>query len=154
MFTDRQTLVIQTMAMRMDVPSAMDWMEKRGQKISRDTYYKDLKKLSTRGQKRKFELMGEGLWVQHLERIDTLEIVIKLSWENYHHLANGKEYLKAQKVLDSIADMQPLLSQYYEASQGVIEYDRTQQAKGNLQHNKPAKAVIPAWVRGTAILVR
>ncbi len=143
MFTDRQTLVIQTMAMRLDPPQAMQWIGSRGHKISRATYYKDVKALSTRGQKRKFELMGEGLWVQHLQRIDTLEIVIKLSWENYHHLANLKQYLQAQKVLDSIADMQPLLSQYYEASQGVIEYDRSQ-AKGNLQQDKPAKANIPA----------
>jgi len=143
-FTDRQTLVIQTMAMRLDPPNAMKWIGARGPKISRATYYKDVKALSTRGQKRKFELMGEGLWVQHLQRIDTLEIIIKLSWENYHHLANDKSYLQAQKVLDSIADMQPLLSQYYEASQGVIEYDRSQQTKGNLQHDKPAKADIPA----------
>ncbi len=87
--------------------------------------------------------MGEGLWVQHLQRIDTLEIIIKLSWENYHHLANEKSYLQAQKVLDSIADMQPLLSQYYEASQGVIEYDRSQ-GQSDIQPNKPKQAVVTA----------
>ena len=141
MLTDRQTLVIQTMAMRLDPPNAIKWISARGHKISRATYYKDIKALSTRGQKRKFELMGEGLWVQHLERIDTLEIVIKLSWENYHHLANAKSYLQAQKVLDSIADMQPLLSQYFEASQGVIEYDRSQ-GTDNIQRDKSTPPVI------------
>ena len=143
MLKDRKSLVIQTMAMRMDAPEAIKWISARGHKICKDTYYKDIKKLSTRGQKRKFELMGEGLWVQHLERIDTLEIIIKLSWENYHHLTREKNWLQSQKVLDAIADMQPLLSQYYEASQGVIEYDRSQ-GTDNIQPNKPKQAAITA----------
>ena len=126
MFTDRENLVIQTMAMRLDPDNALSWLAARGHKISRATFYEDKKKLDSRSQARKFELMGDGLWVQHLERIDQLETIIKLSWENYHHLAKDLKWPQAQKVLDSIADLQPLLSQYYEASQGVIEYDRAQ----------------------------
>ena len=91
MFTDRESLVIQTMAMRLDTPNALQWLAKRGHPIVESTYYQDKKKLQTRGDTRKYELMKEGLWTQHLERIDQLETVIKLSWENYHHLTlDGK----------------------------------------------------------------
>ena len=121
---DTEILVMQTMVMRLNEVDSLAWIhahqENVKKKMDRQRFYRIKGKLKSTTEKRKFELQKQGLWEQHLERIDQLETAIKFSWENYHR---EQEPSKRQKILDSIVAIQPLLSTYYAATQEVIEHD-------------------------------
>ena len=84
------------------------------------SFYRIKGKLKSLTDKRKFDLQKQGLWEQHLERIDQLETILKFSWQNYHRT---NDPINKQRILESITSIQPLLSAYYGASQEVIETD-------------------------------
>ena len=99
------------------------------------SFYRIKGKLKSATEKRKFELQKQGLWEQHLERIDQLETILKFSWQNYHR---ANDPIKKQRILDSIVSIQPLLSVYYSASQEVIETDANKniQDSGHISNPK------------------
>ncbi len=62
-----------------------------------------------------------GFEDQHLERIDGLELIEKKMWEEYN---KEKEPFKRVQILKDIAQVQPYLSSYYEATKYVIDKDK------------------------------
>ena len=124
---DAEILVMQTMVMRLTQEESLAWLRSHGHDIKVRRFYQLKSKLKAGANKRKFDLQKEGLWEQHIERIDQLETILKFSWQNYHR---ANDPIKKQRILDSIASIQPLLSVYYSASQEVIETD----ANKNIQN--------------------
>jgi hypothetical protein len=55
--------------------------------------------------------MAEHFSEIHLEKIDRLELIDRLMWENYE---KEKDPTKRIKILETIADSQINLSSYYE----------------------------------------
>jgi hypothetical protein len=55
---------------------------------------------------------------QYLEKLDKLELIENLMWENYHKETNPN---KRVKILESIVNTQPFLSSFYEATTIVLE---------------------------------
>ena len=55
---------------------------------------------------------------QHLNRIDTCELIAKLMWQNY--LRERSPYRRVL-ILKEIKELQPYLSSYYEATKMVLE---------------------------------
>jgi hypothetical protein len=129
---DSEVLVMQTMIMRFNEEESLAWINshlpKKAKKMSIRNFYRIKGKLKATTDKRKFDLQKEGLWEQHLERIDQLETTLKFSWQNYHR---AQTPTVRQRILDSISAIQPLLSAYYSASQEVIEHD----VKENIQNS-------------------
>ena len=78
--------------------------------------------------------MGKGLWQQHLQRIEQLETILDLSWVNFTAEVDPS---KKQKILESIAVLQPMLSKYYEETQYTIEFDAKRLERNNLQSERP-----------------
>ena len=121
---DSEILVMQTVVMKLNEAESLAWI--RSHQTSRQkpmevrTFYRIKGKLKSLTDKRKFDLQKQGLWEQHLERIDQLETILKFSWQNYHRTT---EPMNKQRILESITAIQPLLSAYYGASQEVIETD-------------------------------
>ena len=121
---DSEILVMQTIVMKLNEAESLACV--RSHQTSRQkpmevrTFYRIKGKLKSLTDKRKFDLQKQGLWEQHLERIDQLETILKFSWQNYHRTT---EPMNKQKILESITAIQPLLSAYYGASQEVIETD-------------------------------
>ena len=121
---DSEILVMQTIVMKLNESESLAWI--RSHQTSRQkpmevrTFYRIKGKLKSLTDKRKFDLQKQGLWEQHLERIDQLETILKFSWQNYHRTT---EPMNKQRILESITAIQPLLSAYYGASQEVIETD-------------------------------
>jgi len=120
-FSDVELLVVHSIVMRLNEKESLAYLEGHGHKIQPSTFYKYKKKIVGAGEKRKIELTRDGLWEQHLQRIDQLETIEKLSWENFHR---EKDPSRKQKILESIANLQPLLSTYYHATQKVLEFDK------------------------------
>ena len=106
--------------MRLSEKDSLKWLKMHGHDIKQATYHKVKKKIKDSTDKRKFELSREGLWEQHLERIDQLETALKLTWENYHLEIDAS---KKVRIIETIVSIQPLLSMYYQASQKVVEHD-------------------------------
>jgi len=119
-FNDREILIVQTMCMRLSEVDSLKWLKAHGHEIKPATFYKIKAHIKGSTEKRKFELARDGLWEQHLERIDQLETVLKLAWENYHMETDAS---KKVRILETIVNIQPLLSMYYQASQKVIQHD-------------------------------
>lgn len=120
---DSELLVMQTIVMRLNEKESLAWIRSHQdtkKKMEVRTFYRIKGRLKSSSEKRKFELQKNGLWEQHLERIDQLETALKFSWENFHR---EKDASKKQRILDSIAAIQPLLSTYYSATQEVVEHD-------------------------------
>ena len=121
---DSEILVMQTTVMKLNEQESLAWI--RSHQTSRQkpmeirTFYRIKGKLKSLTDKRKFDLQKQGLWEQHLERIDQLETILKFSWQNYHRTTDP---MNKQRILESITAIQPLLSAYYGASQEVIETD-------------------------------
>lgn len=115
---------MQTTVMKLNEAESLAWI--RSHQTSRQkpmeirTFYRIKGKLKSLTDTRKFDLQKQGLWEQHLERIDQLETILKFSWQNYHRTT---EPMNKQRILESITAIQPLLSAYYGASQEVIETD-------------------------------
>ena len=131
---DSEVLVMQTMIMKLSEAESLAWVRSHQPKdnkkkpMSIATYYRIKGRLKSITDQRKFELQKQGLWEQHLERIDQLETILKFSWQNFHRSKNASE---RQRILDSIAGIQPLLSAYYSASQEVTERDATKIIQDN-----------------------
>lgn len=117
-FNDGQILVVQTMCMRLSEKDSLAWLKSHGHEMERSKFYKIKAQVKGSVEKRKYELAREGLWEQHLERIDQLETALKLAWENYHR--ENRPSAKV-RILETIVSIQPLLSTYYQASQKVTE---------------------------------
>jgi len=121
---DSDLLVMQTTVMKLNETEALAWIRSHQANTQKPmavrSYYRIKTKLKKMTEKRKFDLQKEGLWGQHLERIDQLETILKFSWQNYHRT---NEPMNKQKILESITAIQPLLSAYYSASQEVMELD-------------------------------
>ena len=114
---------MQTIVMKLNEKESLAWIRSHQdtkKKMEVRSFYRIKGRLKSSSEKRKFELQKNGLWEQHLERIDQLETALKFSWENFHR---EKDASKKQRILDSIAAIQPLLSTYYSATQEVVEHD-------------------------------
>ncbi len=153
-FTEQDTLVIQCMAMRLTNDESLRWISGHGHAISQSTLTRTKDRVRTNSEKRKHMAMAEGLLTQHFERIDQLETILKLSWENYHRVLSGMNDAKenkakaysvstAQRILESIASIQPLLSRYYETTQGVIEFDKNNKPRLEItNHVKESRSTV------------
>ena len=121
---DSEILVMQTTVMKLNEQESLAWISShqtsRQKPMEVRTFYRIKGKLKSLTDKRKFDLQKQGLWEQHLERIDQLETILKFSWQNYHRTTDT---MNKQRILESITAIQPLLSAYYGASQEVIETD-------------------------------
>ena len=118
LFSDVQRAVLQTSIMRLSLPESLAWLTSQGHKMGKTIYFKTMKEIHKIKDFTILQIASRGLFEQHMERIQNLELVLKLSWRNYHKLSASDPY-KSQKILDSIAMQQPMLSQYYEATKFV-----------------------------------
>ncbi len=103
------------MVMRLDEKESLAYLEEEGYDISRAQFYRIKKNI----QDSRFERLSEiakGFVDHHLERLGTLELINYEMWRKYRQ----RDY-KAMDALSKIAETQPILSSYYDASKLVME---------------------------------
>lgn len=120
MLNETETLVLQTMRMRLKGRDAINYLSMHGKDITLEHYYRVKGKLDGEKLKRLHEIGQFGFEDQHLERIDNLEIIQELLWKNYWKVHIHRPEI-AVKILREIREIQPYLSAYYEATKHVIE---------------------------------
>lgn len=103
------------MLMRFNERESLDYVRKQGYRISHAQYYRIKKRM----QDSKFDRLNQiakGFVEHHLERLDTLELINHEMWASYR-----KGDYKAMDALSKIAQIQPIVSSYFEASKMVME---------------------------------
>mgnify|MGYP003659184314 CR=1 FL=1 len=123
MLNDTETLVLQTIRMRLKGKDALAYLQVHGKDITLEHYYRVKGKIDSMKLKRLHEI--GGFEDQHLERIDNLELVQELLWKNYWKVHMLKPDT-ALRILREIREIQPYLSAYYEATKHIIQKDNGQ----------------------------
>ena len=108
--------IIQCMAMNLSEKDSLSYLEDRGFKISARYLYQ-LKKQIRESRFDRLNLIAKQEFIdQHLERIDTLNLIQQEMWKCYRE----KDY-KGMDALLKIAELQTYISPYYDASRYVME---------------------------------
>ena len=115
---ETERLVKDCLVMRLSEKNSLIYLKNNGHEISPRTFYYTKGKLQNNKLKRLYEIGQYGFVDQHLERIDNLEVISQEMWKQYW---KEKNPYKATAILKMIADVQPYLSAYYEATKMVIE---------------------------------
>src|SRR4030095_15005326 len=111
--TEKEKQVIATMRMRLPYQQALLYLQEVGCPMKQSTYYHHRKKLEDKKLERLDFIARIGYEDQHLERIDQLELIQELMWQNYHLCKN---HFQKTLILEKIANVQPYLSSYYDAT--------------------------------------
>jgi hypothetical protein len=104
--------------MRMTEAESLSYLTIRGFQISPAKFYRIKRDIEATKFERLSSIAKREFVSQHLERIDQLELVIKEMWHNYHNETNPS---KKVIILQTIARVQPYLSQYYEATAEIAK---------------------------------
>jgi hypothetical protein len=112
--------VLDTVIMRLNETNSLQYIQEKVKKISARRYYKIKATLKEDTKARLYDIAKGGFVLQHMERIDQLQICQRLMWEHYQKLEDDWKKILA---LEKIASIQPYLSAYYEASKLILEND-------------------------------
>ena len=116
--TETKKAVLEAVRMRLHEKEALAYLQGVGHPMKRAMYYKHKKELESKKLERLHFIAMLGFEDQHLERIDTCELIGKLYWQNYHIC---KDPYKKVMILKEIKELQPYISSYYEATKEVIK---------------------------------
>ena len=114
------------MVMRLTERESLEYFKEQGYDISCRQFYRIKKNI----RESRFERLSEiarGFVDHHLERMDTLDLVNREMWQKYR-----KGDYKALDALSKIAEAQPLISNYYDATKLVYE-DQQAKIKSDLE---------------------
>ena len=120
--TERERAVIETMSMHLNERESLAYLKTYGFKMSRASLYRHKNNLKKRTRERLSIIAAKTFEEQHIERIDELELIKKLMWENYHREPTP---YKRVMILREIKDVQRFISAYYEATEDFITDKKT-----------------------------
>ena len=115
---DRQKAILETMRMRLTEKEALEYLRNAGFEMSDTTWYREKKLLEEMKLKRLYDIAKIGFEDQHLQRMDICELIQKLMWQ---YVKEEKDPYKRNHILKEILSLQPLLSNYYEATKDVMK---------------------------------
>jgi hypothetical protein len=116
---DTQKAVVDTMTMRLSTKKSLEYLKEHGFDMSQRNYFRQKKKIQSLKLKRLYHIAKIGFEEQHLERIDQLKLIQELMWQNYDAC---KDPYQRSKILRAIADVQPVLSAYYDSTHHVVSH--------------------------------
>lgn len=112
-----ELLVVSTKVMRFDEKEGLAYLKSRGFPMDRSTYYRILGRVDSRTRERLYHI-AKDLKDRHLDRIDELYHIKDEMWKNYHREADP---VNRTRILREIKEIQPYISAYDEATQGILE---------------------------------
>lgn len=117
--TDKQRAVIDTIRMHLTRQKAVLYLTDVGYPMSERTWYRWVTKLNNQKRERLYEIAKYGYEDEHTDSIEEIDTARKLLWEEYHKAVRPTE---RAIILEKIINTRPLLSSYYDSTQGVIEW--------------------------------
>ena len=130
-----QRLVCDTVMQRLPLQASLKYINrnlKREDKkdISRTKLIRIRRYMKDHKFDRLFEIAKDGFVSQHLDRIDDLLLIKKEMWACYFAQSKTDPF-KAAQILTLLMQVQPYISQYYEASKHIMEKVRRVQGLAN-----------------------
>jgi hypothetical protein len=116
--SDTKRAVLETVRMRLSEKQALLYLEGMGFPMKRSMYYRHKAALEAKKLERLHFIAKMGFEDQHLDRIDTCELIARLHWQNF---LMEKSPFKKSMILKEIKELQPYISTYYEATKSVIK---------------------------------
>lgn len=116
--TERQRAVVATMRMRMPRDQALAYLRGEGFPMSNATLGRIKSWLRRTTLERLHHVAQFEFRDQHLERIDSVEHIAKLMWQNY--FLEPAPYRRVL-ILREIKELQPYISSYYDTTRMVLE---------------------------------
>jgi hypothetical protein len=127
MLDDKERAVVETMIMRYNYTEALDYLQNHGMDMSQATYYRFRKKVESKKLER-MQFIAEHFQELHLEKIDRLEYIEKLMWNEFE---NEKQPSRRVRILESIANAQPIITAYYHSSTAALDISARHAARTN-----------------------
>ncbi len=116
--TEYKRAVLTTITMRLTRKEAVAYLRGEGYPISNATLGRIKSELKRTSLSRMQKIAAYEFHEQHLNRIDTCELICKLMWQEY---AKESSPYRRVLILKEIKELQPYLSSYYEATKMVLE---------------------------------
>ena len=110
--------VIECMCLHISEKESLSYLKDRGFTISRAEFYRLKKEVQESTQERLNLIASKEFLTQHMERIDTLKVILKEMWINYHIENNPS---KKVQILEEIEENQIYLSSYYDSMRFVLQ---------------------------------
>lgn len=110
--------VIECMCLHISEKESLSYLKDRGFTISRAEFYRLKKEVQESTQERLNLIASKEFLTQHMERIDTLRVILKEMWINYHIENNPS---KKVQILEEIEENQIYLSSYYDSMRFVLQ---------------------------------
>jgi hypothetical protein len=139
MLGDKEKAVIDTITMRFHATEALVYLKERGMQMGIATYYRYRKKVENMKLER-MQFIAQHFSELHLEKIDRLELIDRLMWQDYE---KETQPYRRVKILETIANAQTNLSNYYESSTIALEVTAKFNGNGNVQTNNNKDNVGP-----------
>jgi hypothetical protein len=118
MLSNTEKAVVETIRMRLTTQQALQYLQDNGFPVSRATYFRHKRRVEEKKLERVYHIAKLGFVDQHLQRIDGLEIIEKMMWQEYYR---EHDPFKRVQILKDIAQVQPYLSAYYESTKYVVD---------------------------------
>jgi len=115
--SEQDRAVLETIRMRLSRQESLLYLKDHGFEMSQTTLTRHKRKLESQKLKRLYNIAKYGFQDAHLERIEQLELIQRLMWQDYKEC---KDAFKRACILEKIASIQPYLSAYYEATKDII----------------------------------
>ena len=80
--TERQNAVVETIRMRLSEQQSLEYLKEVGFTCSPATFYREKKTVEEMKLKRLYHIASIGFVDQHLDRVDNIELCLKLMWQN------------------------------------------------------------------------
>lgn len=110
--------VIECMCLHISEKESLSYLKDRGFTISRAEFYRLKKEVQESTQERLNLIASKEFLTHHMERIDTLRVILKEMWLNYHIENNPS---KKVQILEKIEQNQVYLSSYYDSTRYVLQ---------------------------------
>ena len=133
--SEKEKAVIETITMRFHAPEALTYLENLGMKMGLSTYYRYRKIVEDKKIER-MQFIADHFQELHLEKIDRLELIDRLMWQEYE---KETQPYRRVKILETIANAQANVSSYYESSTIALEVS----AKFNGHNNNKKNDYVP-----------
>ena len=110
--------VVECMCLHISEKESLSYLKDRVFTISRAEFYRLKKEVQESTQERLNLIASKEFLTQHMERIDTLRVILKEMWINYHIENNPS---KKVQILEKIEENQVYLSSYYDSTRYVLQ---------------------------------
>jgi hypothetical protein len=110
--------IIECMCLHISEKESLSYLKDRGFIIPRAEFYRLKNEVKESTHERLNLIASKEFLTQHMERIDTLRVILKEMWVNYHIENNSS---KKVQILEKIEENQVYLSSYYDSTRYVLQ---------------------------------